>query len=47
METNVWSVENHEFYDPGAGILVLGHGDIINVVEMHYFFKKHLLYSLA
>ena len=32
---------------PGAGVLVLGCGHIINIVKMHYFVKNLLLYSQA
>ena len=28
------------FMNPGAGVLVLGHGHISYIGEMHYFFKK-------
>ena len=30
------------FMTPGAGVLVLGHGHISHIVEMHYFFKNLL-----
>ena len=35
------------FMTPGAGVLVLGRGNISHIVKMHYIFKNILLYSWA
>ena len=40
MMTKEESTKIVNFMTPGAGVLVLGHGYIIPIVKMHYFFKK-------
>ena len=40
MITKEGSTKIVNFMTPGAGVLVLGHGHISNIVKIHYFFKK-------
>ena len=47
MMTKEGSTKIINFLTPGAGVLLLGRGYISHTVKMHYFFKKHLLYSRA
>ena len=35
------------FLTSGAGVLLLGHCNISQLVKMHYFFINHLLYTQA
>ena len=42
--TKVGSTKNIYFMTPGAEVLVLGHGHLIHLVKMHYFFNNLLLY---
>ena len=47
MMTKEGSTKIVFFMTPRAGVLVLGHGHISQIVKMHYFFKNLLLYSQA
>ena len=44
MMTNERSTKIVYFITPGAGVLVLGRGHIINIVNVHYFFQNLFLY---
>ena len=46
MMTQEGSTKIVKFMTPRAGVLVLGHGQISHLVEMHYSFKN-LLYTQA
>ena len=35
------------FMTLSAGVLALGHGHISHIIELHFFFKNHILYSQA
>ena len=47
MMTKGGSAKSVNFMTPGAGVLVLGCGQISHTVKVHYFFKNLLLYSHA
>ena len=47
MMTKEGSTKIVTFMTPGAGVLVLGCGNISHIVKLHYFFKNLLLYSQA
>ena len=42
MMTNEGSTKIVNFMTPGAGVLVLGRGQISHIVKMHYSFKNLL-----
>ena len=47
MMTKEGSTKIINFMIPGAGVFVLGCGQISHIVTMHYFFKNLLLYTQA
>ena len=47
MMTKIGSTKIVNFMTPGAGVLVLGRGNISYLMKMHYSFKNLLLYSQA
>ena len=47
MRTREGSTLIVTFMNPGAGVLVLGHGHISHIVKLLYFFNNLLLYSHA
>ena len=47
MMTKEGSTKIIIFMTPGAGVLVLGRGNIRQIVKIYFFFKNRLLYSQA